>query len=339
MTLRLAEGFDKYGATSGNAIATIGRHWTLTSSDPSNDTVPLIAGRYAGQAIKLSSMMGGLSIARSGITLGGATKLFVGFNVKSDSGSGGYAMTLSFGTNTSLNINHDGSAVLTIAGTTHAVTLGAITGWKNIELVLCPGGSAATQIFVDEVSVYSATETWTYGGTFTWDVTGSATIAIDDFYVLDNAGTTGNARLGKDARVSTLFPSADTSVEEWSTVGTVNAFDAVDNVPDDATKYVKGTTDGQRIVFDFTNLATTPAVVAGVVLSALASNLDGGDERDLKLIVDISGTPTEVGSVSTPATTVSGHQTILATDPSTSAAWAYAGVNALKAGLKVKTHV
>jgi hypothetical protein len=152
---------------------------------------------------------------------------------------------------------------------------------------------------------------------------------FDDLYLCDNAGTTNNNFLG-DVRVYTLPPTG-AGANTGLTPSTAPNWDCVNETPPSATDYVSGTSG--KDTYATTDLPATAASVLGVQVGAVAKKSDAG-ARSLKTTVrrgstDYSDAGTVLGT--SDVTLLS----VRETDPSTSAAWTNAAVNAMEIGVEV----
>ncbi len=117
-----------------------------------------------------------------------------------------------------------------------------------------------------------------------------AGIRMDDFYMADTAGAKNNDFLG-DVRVDTLVPTVD-DVSEFDTVfpaSPTTHFDKVDEVGgvDEDTTYVETPTNGDRDIFEFSNLPVhpVPAVVLAVQPWSYSKKQNGSGDLSVRHLV------------------------------------------------------
>lgn len=168
------------------------------------------------------------------------------------------------------------------------------------------------------------------------EVGSSNYIEVDDFYICDATGSTNNDFLGT-LKIQCLRPTAAGNTTAWTPVIATNWSNVDDPDPDDDTSYVAATAVGTKDTYTFADLHTSAsgATITGVLLSLVAEK----DDLLVRKIVPVvrSGGSDYDGS----AITLTGsyvHSTQLyETNPATSVAWTYAGVNAAQFGVKVDT--
>lgn len=327
MSIRHMDGFRKYVA-SGALNTKLAR---VYSSILSGD-ITYAAGRYATSGGFLlyadTGDNGGFSLA---LSASGVTKFIHGFCVKA-TGSAPRQETkyqITGGGTSALVLSDAGVSV----NATAKGDLGLNDGeWHHVEWVQYASGTDS--LYVDGVLIATQVST-AFGTAVRWFVDGDDIVAgyqISDWYILDNTGTANNVRLGPEARVETLLPSADDATQQWSVSGAANAFNVLDNVPDNSGQFIGSNADNQIAQVQFTNL-TGITTVAGIQLSALAKNEDGGTLKKLNFVKG----GTEVGAEWTPTTSLGLQTRILEENPSTDLPWTPTNVNGLVAGLKSKT--
>lgn len=339
MAFPVIDGFDLYNST---AAATGGLYaaWTNTSS---GGTVSLIAGRFGGQAVRMSDGTGNFASVRiptgnmSGFAVGVAYRIATLATIGSPAIV--QLMDSAFAAQLTINVNASGQ-VLVYRGATNLITgtLSTIlaTAWNYIELVGTIADSGGTL------------ELWVNGalhGTFTGDTKNTANAGMDyiqiqaadgsgggtnsdfdDLYVSDSA-----TRIG-ERRVEVLRPSADTAQKDFvPSTGTNNAA-MVDDTTVLTTDYVQGGTVGNLDLYDLGDMATTPLSIDAVQLVAFALKTDA-TTRAFALVADLAGTQT-VSTDKTLNATIARYTSTMLTKPG-GGAWDSAALNALKAGPKV----
>lgn len=156
---------------------------------------------------------------------------------------------------------------------------------------------------------------------------------VDDWYILDTTGSAPlNTFLG-DIRITTLRPSADSSVAWTRSTGSTNAA-AVDDTTVDATDYVSSSTVGQRDIYDLGDLTGSPTVYA-VMATAWGLKTDAGT-RGVKVGIRYSGNETQ--SSDTAMTTTTSPYTLTGQSQAPGAvAWTSTVVNATQLTLELSS--
>jgi hypothetical protein len=160
-------------------------------------------------------------------------------------------------------------------------------------------------------------------------------MSYDDVYVLDSAGSVNNTFLG-DQHVETIYPNADGNYGQW-TPSSGTSHNALVNehsgtYPDGDTSYVSDATVGHRDSYALGDLSVLSGTIAAVQ-SAMYARKDDAATRQIAAFIRRSSTDYD-GATATLATTYAFYTEIREQDPSTSAAWDIAGVNAAELGVK-----
>jgi hypothetical protein len=229
-------------------------------------------------------------------------------------------------------------------GTTLASNVGTVIAantWYYIEFKAKLHDTTGTyEVRLNESVVYSATGVDTKnGGTKTvFDtvtfINGGGATRVDDIYINNGAGSVNNSFLG-DVVVEGIIPTGDGASSQFvgSDGNSTSNYQLVDDML--MTDYVESPTSGNVDTYGMGDLTRTSGSIYGVMVSALAQKTDAG-ARGLKPVIRRSGT-TYDGAEHTLAQTADLTWDIWETDPSTSALWTVAGVNAMEAGVKVGT--
>jgi hypothetical protein len=150
----------------------------------------------------------------------------------------------------------------------------------------------------------------------------------DDLYIMSGSG----ARKG-DIRVPTLFPSGAGNSTAWTPSAGSN-YQCVDEAaPNDDTDYVSSSTAGQRDTYAYDNLPAGVTAVHAVQVNLNARKDDAG-VRTIATVIRRSGTDYD-GTTQTIASAYASYRQVYEQDPSTSAAWGVAGVDAAEFGEKL----
>jgi hypothetical protein len=353
MAIRFMDGFDQYHATTGNSIAVaLTRNYTVVNDNYINTST----GRYTGMGMIMSWNKNRTYIDKTGLSASGVARFIVGFNIKATSlvgtAIGVFHICPSNATSFYNGLARKG---LTFCRNGHVyynigdgaqwdggVLLTANT-WSHWEMVLpvSPGTGNPTIIYKDGIQVYSSTN---IDSNFAWNGTlriGSSTFAqyppeyyvIDDLYVLDDTGSTNNARLSTSTyvpRIETLVPTS-TVANDYTLTGVAAAHEALDNIPLNTGQYITSSTTGHKVrvgVGDLTNINN----IKGVQFAGVCSNTTAAN-NDWKFLmsnteVGTTKTVTDILANSTPIT-----QQIFETNPITASAWTVSDINSIEAGI------
>lgn len=201
-------------------------------------------------------------------------------------------------------------------------------------------GSLICQIDGTEVINVSGVSTGTVTGSCTYIKTNTSLngTQFDDMYVCDavdataTQGRANNNFLG-DMKVTSLIPSADGDLSQWTpSTGTAHAA-LVDEVPPNTTDYNFTSVVGNRDLYQLPDLPSTAGAVYGVRLSLYGLKSDAGASSVKPLVKESVGTITAQTAqpLSTTAGAVCGP--FLFTKPSASTTpWTSTDINGLQAG-------
>lgn len=163
----------------------------------------------------------------------------------------------------------------------------------------------------------------------------SATIHMDDFYILD--GTAPNDDFLGECRIETLFPTGAGTNTNW-TPSTGSNYACVDeNPPNSDTDYVSSSVVNTTDTYAFGNLTTSGITgVKAVQTSAFAKSVST-PVRVLNGVV-LSGATTAAGTLDNITTTSYKFlETSHDVNPDTSTVWTETTVNAAEFGVKVRS--
>lgn len=139
-----------------------------------------------------------------------------------------------------------------------------------------------------------------------------------------------DANIIPESRVDVLLPRANASVA-WTPSAGAN-WDCVNDEPSISTAdFVSSSTVGATDSYRFDPLPYTPTSIGGVMLSARASKSDAGARTVAPVINGAEGTALDPGTAGLTLTQVA------ATNPSGGATWDKTAVDAIQAGVRVKT--
>lgn len=159
---------------------------------------------------------------------------------------------------------------------------------------------------------------------------------VDDLYVCDTTGPDNYDYLG-DIKVETILPNAAGDASDLTPSAGSNYQNVDDSPsPNDDTDYNESANVGDRDLYHLSDLATASGSIKGVMITARMRKTDAG-AREAAIIHKSGSTETEEGSVALGTSYVNYQSSIHETNPDTGNAWTIAEVNALQAGLKVKS--
>ena len=214
-----------------------------------------------------------------------------------------------------------------------ASSLGTNT-WRHIALGLHCSNSGSYEARLDDSSVgwFPATNADTQnGGTGLIDniqisTSGSNGSSIDDFHI-----AFGDELVWKgDRRIDLLDLDGDDTPQDW-TPSSGNAWERL-NAGDG---YVASNIDEATSLFTLANLPYAPNIIEGVAVRSLMNKSDAGS-RGAAVLLKSGSTEIESAELALSTDTL-GLTEVFRVDPATSAAWTANAVNALRAGVRVKT--
>jgi hypothetical protein len=358
MALRFMDGFDGYQTTDYQPFAVeMARNYNSVYTDYS---IRAYAGRYTGKSMQIICSKDAGYFTKA-ISSSGVSRFIIGFNAKMTSVGGpasaygglwigpSNAVNTIYGwANKGITIDYAGgvryNADLSISAGAMAVTTTLSSSvWKHVEIV-CPitaSVSNPAQMYIDGILVASNTNA---AATISWNETlrigaahgyhaYSTFIVIDDFYVLDDTGSTNNARLSSSTyvpRIETLVPTSDVA-NDYTLTGVGSAYLALDNIPLNSGQYMTSTTTGHKVRNGFGDL-TNINNIKGVQFTGVCSNTTAAT-NDWKFLMN----NTEVGSTNT-VTDILSNSTprkveLFETNPLTSSAWTVSDINSIEAGI------
>lgn len=157
------------------------------------------------------------------------------------------------------------------------------------------------------------------GGTFVWD----------DWHVWDATGA-GATTWTNDTRIDHRVVDGPGDTTQFTASAGSN-YQCVDDPNWNATDYVASSTAGHQDLYTFGDISHNPPNIFAVMRTAVAQKDDAG-ARSLKLITKRAGTIYAGAALGLNQGSYVRLFDIQATDPSTSAAWDQAGVNAAQHG-------
>lgn len=171
----------------------------------------------------------------------------------------------------------------------------------------------------------------------------ATSIALDDIYMLDGAGSVNNGKVG-EVEIEAIDVSGDGATVQWDLAGAAASLEDAWNetaitqstVEDD--KRTSTTTVGEIELAALAN----PVLLRGVTIvgieTRLSGKMDASGSRDVQFFYrKTTGTPAQVGTITKTfsSTSLVTHSDPRETDPNTSAAWVIADVDGLQVGAKM----
>lgn len=161
-------------------------------------------------------------------------------------------------------------------------------------------------------------------------------VAIDDFYLCDNLGSTNNDFLG-DNRVATLFPSSNGNYSQFvgSDSNSTDNYLLVDENPKNTTDYVTSYTLNAIDSYSFGNFLQTATNIKGIQVANHMIKTDVGFRKVTSLVrisnVDYLGTETAI----TPTWVC--YTNLFELDPSINDIWQQSAIDNAEFGFKITT--
>lgn len=343
MGFKILEGFDLYNGVGAN-FGLFSR-WLNLSGGGSRS---FIAGRFGGQALRMTDATGDTSIIRRAYA-GAHSAFSIGFALRENDivnlgNQPFFRMELAGATQMSLYLDGGTGTVRVYRGlgTTVLVTsaVGAFTDdtYNYYELRgLLDQAVGWVELYINGVLIgrYDG-DTCALAGTTmdgvllqTGDHVGSGNSCdFDDLYVADES-----TRFG-ECRIETLRPMADTAQKQFTPQTGPSNYTNVDDPTFATADYVESSTAGHVDLYELADLSNTPETIHAVkpVISAWKTDAGG---RLAATVIDSGGSQSTSGDIAlSNDSSVYDGQT-LTTDPQGGAAWTPARVNALKLGPKV----
>lgn len=252
-------------------------------------------------------------------------------------------------THTTLGVAADGSIGVrrgTASGTQIALSsAGAIVlnTWHYLELkVKLHDTTGTVDVHVDGASVISSTGLDTKnGGTDTLfdqvEFGGGgvgATTRMRDIYLLNEQGSVNNNFLG-DVRVHALFPTSDSTPEEWDRSTGSDTFALIDETtPNGDTDYIESDVAAEVARVGMGDLSDTTHVVFGVQTTIYAKKDDAGS-RSVRAAV-VSDGNVENGADHVLGTSYATYRDVFELDPDGDIPWTPTTVNAVLTQVEVR---
>ena len=338
-----SEGWDMYNAAS--AETGFLARWVRYQSQSGNG---MIAGRFGGQAARLTDGAGGSAITRYGLDLGASYGTFCIGMAFRPSSANAICNPLLFqtaeGSLNQLYVTHDsadkfsvqrGDGVTIIPPSSFTTTVGQ---WCYVEVAFTIADSGGyVELWVNGISQGSFTGDTQQQASADFrylelrspnDVGAGNAIDIDDMYWKNDATPLG------EIKVTTIRAVADTADADFIPVGASPGYDCVnETLVDGDTTYVQGSTSGDLDLYEFEDLVGDPSAIFAVNAVMFAKKTDVG-ARTLNLTVK-SGATQDDGAAVTLNTVYGRYERMLPLDPDGSIPWTKTSVNALLGGPKI----
>jgi hypothetical protein len=346
MALIFHEGYDWPGAAPQ---AWLRQNYTGTGAiNRGQGDSQIVPGRYGGQALALKNVSSNPACIDYDIG-GTGSEHFVAFSVYfTDTPTGVSNIVNAFENSTlhwTLNINTSRVPIISrnfsnLQVATNAFALGQ---WYRVEMRVLTADAGSWEMRVDGTSTgwLSGTGDTRNGATgvpnhllFQGFVQSSSLgfVLIDDLVVYTPAGGAPNAFLG-NMRIETLAPDGVSSTQFTPTNPTNANLTNVNGllVP---SRWNESATVGHVDDFTVGNLSSTPATIHSVGLVMAHSRADS-TTRTIRNRLRSGSTTSNGGTVTPPVAVPTVRADYWTTDPDTSAAWAAAGVNGVRAQYEV----
>lgn len=307
-------------------------------------------GRNGRRGIQVVPIFGGRNAARNLGVQAAKVIMSTGFKVNVVGSANGVPVFrfLDSGTmQVQMTIDTDGTCHFT--GTAATINL-AIGGYHHVYAEWTIHNSAGTlKVYVDGASTpaidLTGLDTQQTGNAYAtqFDLTTSADIATWAFWFgdtlvmdgVDGTATQGaafNGYLG-DVRIDKLAGVAAGDSADWDVTGAADNYAAVNEVPPSDSQYVESSTVGDTDYDQLDDLPSSVGDIFAVVRATFMRKTDAGT-REVQQLVKHGGV-VGTGPNQTLLTTDAYYYAVFGKNPSTSAAWTVAGVNATQQGRKV----
>jgi hypothetical protein len=152
-------------------------------------------------------------------------------------------------------------------------------------------------------------------------------VLFDDLYVIDEA-----TRLG-ERRIETLRPNGDIAGNDFIPNTGDTGFGVLDDPTVSAADFVSASTQGNRALYNFTNLSTVPDKIDAIQLNVWAAKTDSAT-RQISTLVKSGAVETAGSDTNLPSSHLNVYR-IENKNPANNGAWTPGAVNAIQAGLKI----
>jgi hypothetical protein len=229
MALLWMDGFDQYQIIGSDASLNLAKAYTVNNSLRISSN----PGRYDNYSMGFASNKYGTTKIYKAITpTAGTTHLILGFNI--------YVLIYNRDAyiNSSWNGATNGISIIlnSLKCANNTVATLSYNTWNHIEarIPITTSGSNKYELYLNGVTVFSSSSAnfaWNNGlhfGCINSNYSETEFFLLDDLYVMDDTGTTNNARIGTELyipRIETQFPVDDVTNDftpSYTPLGTVN---------------------------------------------------------------------------------------------------------------------
>ena len=169
------------------------------------------------------------------------------------------------------------------------------------------------------------------------------TLATDNIYVCDGAGSVNNDMLG-EVEIEAIDVSGDGATNAWDLNGGAasledawnEGFDTQNTTEDDKRLTTKDV--GDISLAALANPAVIRSVTVVGVETRLVAKMEASGTRDIQFFYrKTTGSPAQVGTsiLTVSSTTLVGEDDVRETDPNTAAAWVVADIDGLQVGVEL----
>lgn len=341
MALLWVEGFEGIGVTNTSQADFYFKYPSVIA--PTGLTV--VDGRFFGKGCRFAATLGSTpSLNTPNLKLSPDATMVIGFAIN-------FAVlqftrivsmydSTTEGMNLSLSSNGTGNQWVVSRGSTALAsgsTPPATSTWMYVEFkVLCDASVGTYELKVDGITILSGTGQNTKAGAHNFHDNVKIIIdqiaadqTYDDMYILDGSGSANKDFLG-DSSVYGLLPDGDVTTQMTPSAGSTHNVLVNENPADQNTTYVSDSVSGHEDIFDFDDLTSGNAVF-GLQYNVECIQ-DTFSTLDVNLPVNgVDGTAQNLAAVLSYENLYVIHEV----DPSDSAAWTQAKIDALQAGVKI----
>ena len=362
MALLLSESFGAYAA-----IADFATYGISNSTSLATDSIDSVGGYNAAPAYKglTSGGSGSASLLFPYVFAPASNELRFGFWIKTSASAAGDSNANSKGVlmffdstvvkYMGIRLTSTGKIGWTNLKTAISSTIdytGSISvndgqqHWVEGRVILGGATNGTVQTWVDGIADINQTSVTNDGATgltctsmvrlqlgYTFVASASAQW-LSHIMVWDISGAGLTTYLGP-ARIEYLAPNAAGTNSALTPTSGANYTTVNEQVANLDTSYVEGATSGLIDTYNYTNLATSPSVIAAVAVKSFAKNADVGSKTFRTKC--LSNVTYSNGADVALAVSYKSFFDAYAVDPNTAAAWTAAGLNAAEFGIEVRT--
>jgi hypothetical protein len=349
MALLFMDGFDSYGTSIASAPSPSGILARKYSGAPSNGAMTVRAGRLDGYCLRFYNDDFNTDGLRPAALTTNAT-LVVGVAVKFGSIlDNSRFVRFVDGANVGVQLLLRADGELSVYNVRTSTQLGITSGlgllsntWYYVEIKVVAGASGSFDVHVAGVSVLSASGVDTsatvghdYNATFalTNPNYSALTTDFDDLYCVDGSGSVNNDLLG-NMRVVTLRPDGAGITTEFTPDSGSNYARVNEAICGDDTNYVEDSTAGHKDLYVYDALNGISVGIKGVMVCTDCRETDASP-FSLKTVCKSGTTEDADAGQAISSTTFVTKRRVLETNPDTTAAWTYDGVDAAQFGVQV----